>query len=256
MNRPETHGILKSWRAIADGYDPERVLLGEAYVLDPERLATYYGDEDELNLAFAFKLLHEPLEAEPLREVVEQVERCFPEEALPAWAGSNHDNSRLATRWAGGDERKAQVALVMLLTLRGVPVLYMGDELALEDGVVPPERIRDCAVPSRDPARTPFPWTRDGAEWVEPWLPFTPTRRNPQESATLPFAKELIRLRRELSGSYQALPSPPGTWIYRRGSGHVVVLSFEGRAAWDGEPLISVGASGEPWSAAVLARAR
>lgn len=254
MNRPETHGILRRWRAIADSYDPERVLLGEAYVLDPERLATYYGDgDDELNLAFAFKLLHSDLRAEPLRDVVEQVERCFPPQALPAWAGSNHDNSRLATRWAGGDERKARVALAMLLTLRGAPVLYMGDELALEDGVVPPDRVRDVAEPPRDPGRTPFPWTRDGAEWRDPWLPFTPTARNVEESRTLPLARELIRLRRELSGSYETLASPAGTWAFRRGSGHTVVLCFEGSARVAGEPLLAVGEPGEPWSAGIYA---
>jgi alpha-glucosidase len=254
MNRPETHEILRRWRQIADGYDPARVLLGEAYVLDPERLAAYYGNgEDELDLAFVFKPLHSAFAAETLREIVEEVERSFPPQALPAWAGSNHDNSRLATRWAGGDETKARLALLMLLTLRGVPVLYMGDELALEDGAVPPERIRDVAVPSRDPCRTPFPWTREGAEWRDPWLPFTPTARNAAESATLPFTRELIRLRRALSGSYETVPSPPGTWIYRRGSGHTVVLCFEGQAAFDGEPLIAVGEPGTPWSGVLLA---
>lgn len=254
MNRPETHEILERWRQIADEYEPERVLLGEVYVLEPERLATYFGNgDDELSLAFVFKLIHSELAAGPMRAVVEEVERCLPPQALPAWAGSNHDAGRLATRWARGDENRARLALLMLLTLRGVPVLYMGDELALEDGAVPPERIRDVAFPSRDPARTPFPWTRDGTEWRDPWLPFTPTERNAEESATLPFTRELIRLRRSLSGSYETVPSPPGTWVYRRGSGHVVVLCFEGQAALDGEPLITVGEPGEPWSGAVLA---
>ncbi len=252
MNRPEVHEVLRSWRRLAEGYEPPRILLGEAYVLDPQQLAAYYGDGDELNLAFGFLLLHAPFEAERLRAVVERIEAAFPPDALPAWTGSNHDDCRLATRWAGGDERKARLALLMLLTLRGVPVLYMGDELALEDGVVPPERVLDVAEPPRDPGRTPFPWTREGAEWRDPWLPFTPTARNAAESETLPFARELIRLRRDLSGSYETLPSPPGTWVYRRGSGHRIVLCFEGRVEVEGEPLISVGEPGQPWSGALM----
>jgi alpha-glucosidase len=254
MNRPETHEILRRWRVLADGYDPRRVLLGEAYVLDPEKLAAFYGDGgNELDLAFAFALLHAELAAAPMRIVVEQVERAFPPEALPAWTGSNHDSGRLATRWAGGDERRAQVALTMLLTLRGVPVLYMGDELALEDGEVSPDRVLDVQEPPRDPCRTPFPWTREGREWRNPWLPFTPTDRNAAESRTLPVAKELIRLRREISGPYEPLDSPPGTWSYRRGSGHTIVLAFDAGAEWEGKPAFAVGASGEPWSAAVFA---
>jgi alpha-glucosidase len=256
MNRPETHEILRGWRALADSYDPPRLLLGEAYLLDPDALAAFYGAGDELNLAFAFALLHAPLEAEPMRAVVERVERALPPGALPAWTGSNHDDGRLATRWAGGDERKARLALLLLLTLRGVPVLYMGDELALENGVVPPERVLDVADPPRDPGRTPFPWTRDGEEWREPWLPFTPTARNAAESETLPFTRELIRLRRQLSGGYETLPSPPGTWVYRRGSGHTVALNLSDRAQRlevAGSPLLEVGMLGEPWSGALLA---
>src|SRR5581483_8308384 len=110
------------------------------------------------------------------------------------------------------------------------PVLYMGDELALEDGVVPPDRVLDVGDPPRDPCRTPFPWTRDGAEWRDPWLPFTPTPRNVADEradpgSTLHLTRELIRLRRELSGGYEALDSPPGTWVFRRGSGHTVALN-------------------------------
>jgi alpha-glucosidase len=252
MNRPEVHDIWRRWREIADAYEPPRVLLGEAYVLNAEKLAKFYGSDDELNMVFAFKLMHAPFEAERLRAVVEEIEAAFPGSATPVWTGSNHDDLRLATRWAKGDERKARMALLMLLTLRGSTVLYMGDELALENGSVPPDRVLDCAEPSRDPGRTPFPWTREGAEWRDPWLPFTPTPRNAAESETLAFTRALIRLKREVTGSYESVPSPPGTWIYRRGSGHTVVLCFEGRAAVEGETLLAVGEPGKPWSAALV----
>jgi alpha-glucosidase len=253
MNQPEVHDLWRSWRWLADSYEPPRVLLGEAYVLDAVELAKFYGEGDELNMVFGFKLLHAPFRAEPLRAVVEEIEAAFPARAVPAWTGSNHDDLRLATRWAEGDERKAKLALLLLLTLRGTTVLYMGDELALENGEVPPDRVLDCAEPSRDPGRTPFPWSRDGEEWRDPWLPFTPTARNAAESETVAFARELIRLKREVTGSYETLPSPPGTWVYRRGSGHTVVLCFEGSAPVEGEPLIAVGEPGEPWSGALYA---
>jgi alpha-glucosidase len=250
MNRPEVHDVWRRWRRIADAYDPPRVLLGEAYTLDPVELAKYVRP-DELDLVFGFRLLHAAFEADALRRVVEDVELAFGER-LPAWAGSNHDDQRLATRWAGGDETKARMALLLLLTLRGVPVLYMGDELALENGDVPADRVLDVADPPRDPWRTPFPWSSRGAEWRDPWLPFTPTPRNAEESETLAFTRELIRARAEVNGGYETLPSPPGTWVYRRGSGHTVVLCFEGRTAVEGEPLLAVGEPGEPWSGALL----
>ena len=77
----------------------------------------------------------------------------------------------MATRWAGGDERKHRAALFLLLTLPGSAILYQGDELGLEDGAVPADRILDLADPPRDPERTPFPWTRSGDGMAEPVAP-------------------------------------------------------------------------------------
>ena len=61
--RPEVHDVLRRWRKLADGYDPKRILIGETYVLDPETFAAFYGNDDELNLAFNFMLLHSSFEA-------------------------------------------------------------------------------------------------------------------------------------------------------------------------------------------------
>jgi glycosidase len=134
MNRPEVHDVLRRWRGVADAQDPPRVLVGETYVLDLDSLMPYYGQgEDELHLAFNFLFVHAPLEADALRTIVEGVEHRIPDAAWPVYTGSNHDAGRLTTRWAGDDERRARVALMMLLTLRGTPFLYYGDELALPD---------------------------------------------------------------------------------------------------------------------------
>ena len=79
----------------------QRILVGETYVLDLEQLMPFYGEgEDELNLAFNFLFVHAPLEAEPLRAIVEGVEQRLPAASWPVWTGSNHDAGRLATRWA------------------------------------------------------------------------------------------------------------------------------------------------------------
>ena len=127
----------------------------------------------------------------------------------------------------------------MLVTLRGTPSLYYGDELALPDGHVPPDRVRDVAVPSRDPCRTPMPWTREGG-WKDPWLPLEDTSRNVEDQradpdSTLHFTRDLIALRKQLadlrSGAYVELPSPPEAWAWRRGEGTVVAINFGTDAA-------------------------
>ena len=234
MFRPETHGILRDWRRLAETYDPLRLLLGEAYSLDVEQWATYFGEGDELDLAFAFMLTHADLDADEMRGIVAEVEAALQPDAWPCWTGSNHDIGRLATRWARGDEARARCALMLLLTLRGTPCLYYGDELALTAGDVPEERVLDVAVPSRDPGRTPMPWTPKGG-WVDPWLPLSDTSRNVETeradpSSTLHFTRDLIALRATLpdlrSGGYTELPAPSGAWAWRRGDGVTVAVNL------------------------------
>jgi alpha-glucosidase len=231
MNRPETHEILRRWRSLVERYVPPRVLVGEAYVLDVDEWVGYFGNGDELQLAFAFMLTHADLDAEEMRRVVSEVDAALPPGAWPCWTGSNHDIGRLATRWAGGDVARARCALMLLLTLRGTPCLYYGDELALTAGDVPPERIRDVAEPPRDPGRTPMPWTREGG-WTNPWLPLADASRNVEEQradpgSTLQFTRDLIALRKALpdlrTGGYDELASPEGSWTWRRGDTVVAV---------------------------------
>ena len=105
-----------------------------------DALARFYGNNDELHLAFNFPFITAAFEADPLRKIVEETEALLPPDAWPAWTGSNHDMSRLASRWADNDPRKIRAALVMLLTLRGTPVLYQGDEIGLGDVTVEHEQ--------------------------------------------------------------------------------------------------------------------
>ncbi|MDQ1384642.1 MAG: alpha-glucosidase [Actinomycetota bacterium] len=247
-NRPELHDVLKRWRRIADSYDPPRLLLGETPVDDAATLGAFYGaDLDELHLAFNFPFINAPLDAAAMRKVVEHVETLLPDGAWPAWTGSNHDMFRFATRWAGDDPARARAALVMLLGLRGTPVLYQGDEIGLRDVAVEPPDLRDPlgvkywpAYAGRDAARTPMPWNHaSGAGFTEPevapWLPIGDTERNVADqrsdpASMLALARDLIALRKQSPdlnvGAYAPIPAPDGVWAWRRGDRHAVVVNF------------------------------
>jgi alpha-glucosidase len=151
------------------------------------------------------------------------------------WTSSNHDIVRFPTRWAGGDEAKIRLALLILATLRGTPILYYGDELGLEQVPIPNQEQLDRAH-SRDGARTPMPWSRrPEREW---WLRHGDLTRNVEDMradprSTLAFTKRLIELRRaspELrTGAYSTISAGPGVWAWRRGEGTVVAVNLSDR---------------------------
>jgi alpha-glucosidase len=240
MNRPEVHDVLRRWRQVADAYEPRRVLLGETVVHDVATLAAFYGTgEDELHLAFNFPFLNAAFDAEGLRAVVEETERLLPPGGWPAWALSNHDVVRFPTRCCDGDEVPLPCALLVLLTLRGTPVLYYGDELGMPQAEIPADAVRDPA--GRDGARTPMPWspspgggfTTAGAT---PWLPLvraegrSVSEQRDDPDSTLAFCRRAIALRRELpdlnGGDYAALPAPAGVWAWRRGADVTVAVNL------------------------------
>jgi len=245
-DRPEVHEIYRRWQAIADAYHPKPSLMGETYV----PLARTFPFYAHLDLVQNFDFLKSRLAAGALRSIVERVEAKIPANRVPLWFGSNHDHSRLATRWARGDERKARAALFVLLTLRGSAILYQGDELALADGSVPTDRITDVADPPRDPERTPLPWTRSGEEWCEPWLPLADTTRNVEDQradpgSTLNHVRELIARRRAFADApYRTLPSPSGVWAYARGDVTCAVNLSDKSVSYEGRRL-------EPWEGAI-----
>jgi alpha-glucosidase len=277
MNRPEVHDVLRRWRTVAAAADPERILVGETYVLDLAELFPFYGSgEDELHMAFNFLFVHSDLDAGEMRAVVEGVEGGLPEASWPVYTGSNHDAGRLATRWAGGDEANARCALLMLLTLRGTPFLYAGDEIALPDVDVPPERRLDPVPDNRDGCRTPIPWTAEGGftNGGDPWLPMgDPAARNVADQrddpgSVLHLVRDAIALRRERddlrTGGYTTVRAPSGVWVYRRGERTVVALNLSGEACTveiEGTTLIATDRAREgerfggelaPWTGVVL----
>ena len=227
-DRPETHAILRDLRRLVDAYPGDRVLVGEVYLLSTRQVAPYFGQGDELHLAFDFTSLYAPWDAvrwgERLAEVTAELE---PLGAWPSWTLSNHDNSRHRTRY-GGSEARARAAAVLLLTLRGTPFLYAGEELGLEDAVVPPERVVDPG--GRDPCRAPVPWDAGpthGWQVDDPWLPWPPEPdvRNAEilrvdSGSILNLYRRLTTARRASPalrlGQSRPLPAPMGVVAYER----------------------------------------
>jgi alpha-glucosidase len=248
-DRPEAHDILRRWRAISDTYEEHRLLIGETNVEQLPTLMEFYGDgANELHGGFNFVFINADLDAAAMRTIVEQVEELIPAGAWPIWTGSNHDVSRLATRWAGGDPDKVRCALLILLTLRGTPFLYQGDEIGLVDGPIEQADLLDAVgirfwpyYKGRDAERTPMPWANvPGGGFtpagVRPWLPMgDPARGNVADQSADPdsvlaFTRRAIAARRandDLAvGSYRSLPSAEGTWVFARGARTTVVLNM------------------------------
>jgi alpha-glucosidase len=248
-NRPEVHDVLRRWRKVCKTYDPERLLVGETYVWDLESLLAFYGARnDELQLAMNIPFVSAHLDAAHLGTIVDNVEDGLPKHGWPVWMGSNHDADRMASRWCDGDERKIRCALMMLLTLRGTPLLGYGDEIGLPDVVLTEEQLRDPvgirywpAYPGRDPGRTPMQWTsgRGGGFTrpdVETWLPMGDVRtcnvadQAEDAGSVLHLCRDLIALRKDERdirlGAYRRRSSPDGTWVYGRGKRFVVALNM------------------------------
>ncbi len=249
------HDIIRQMRAVLDEYD-ERMMVGEIY-LQNEELMPYYGrflpdgTNDECHMPFNFQLIDTPWQAQIVRQKVDDYEAALPDNAWPNWVLGNHDRHRLATRV--GPEQ-ARVATMLLLTLRGTPTCYYGDEIGMENVPIPPEFIQDppavlqpelAPLIGRDPVRTPMQWDNSPNAGFAPagvvtWLPVASdyARRNvaQQESdpaSMLNFFRTLTRLRQAEPalnrGAYAAVDTDiKDIFAYRRtaNTDFLVVLNF------------------------------
>jgi alpha-glucosidase len=220
----EVHEIHRRWRRLLDGYD-DRMAVSEIDVRDLGRLARYYGQNDELHLAFNFHFLEQPWSARRFQAVVDEYERVLPDGAWPDYTLTNHDRSRAATRY--GRERAAAAA-TLLLTLRGTPFIYYGEEIGMVDVPIAPDRIVD--VHGRDPERTPMQWDggpNAGFTTGAPWLPIAPdaaainvAAQRDDPASLFSFYRRLIWLRRGSAalrrGRYTALPAPRDVYRFAR----------------------------------------
>jgi alpha-glucosidase len=254
-DQPEVHDVIRSWRRILNQYG-EPAMVGEVYILDPARVAQYYGNgDDELPLAFNFSFLWTPWDAGAFRAQVDQAEALLPAKAQPTYVLSNHDVPRHRTRFDDSTQgaARARVAAMMLLTLRGTPFLYYGEEIGMHDVFIPAERICDPVGKrfpglGRDPERTPMQWTSGpnagftAAE--DAWLPLANDYRTTNvanqlgdPSSHLSFYRRLLRYRRQattlLHGTYKPIEGPPDVFAYVREHKErclLIVLNFGNEA--------------------------
>src|SRR6202042_2654336 len=201
-----------------------------------ERLVTYYGGggHAEAHLPFNFSLLSAPWNARAIEKIIAEYEAALPLGAWPNWVLGNHDRPRVASRVG---EPQARVAAMLLLTLRGTPTLYYGDEIGMHQVAIAPDQVRDPFeknVPGigvgRDGCRTPMQWDASsyaGFSTSTPWLPLSDdfTHENvinlqADTRSILNLYKALIGLRRKLpqliSGDYVPIAAKGELLLYRR----------------------------------------
>jgi alpha-glucosidase len=230
---PRAHEYARLIRSVLDEY-PDRVMIGEV-VLPPARAVAYHGEHlDEAHMPHNFALTElRSWTAGEIRAVVDEYEALLPPGAWPNWLLGDHDFPRIASRI--GPER-ARLAHMLLLTLRGTPTWYYGDELGLPSATFPPtSRMTDpqaSSAPERDRliARTPMQWSSDwhaGFSKIEPWLPLASSapeltveyQRNAPGSV-LNVVRALIELRRQKPalaiGTYRSLPGPSDVFSFER----------------------------------------
>ena len=273
-DQPVTHERLRAIRTLVDSYPDDRMMVGEVFLLSTEAVATYYGHDDELHLAFNFPPLFAPWLADRWRACIEDTLGALgPRGAWPTWVLSNHDNPRHRTRYdraaahAGEDaatnarrsEARARAAAVLLLTLRGTPFVYQGEELGLADADIGDDRRVDPG--GRDGCRAPVPWdagadhgwpTRPGSATWLPMAPEADVRNRASEAADpssiLQLYRRAIAVRRATPaltrGAFALLDVPDGVLGYRRevdGDAVEVLVNFTGASVGLGDPGV-VGA--------------
>jgi alpha-glucosidase len=232
-DQAEVQDVIAEMRGVVDEFD-DRVLIGEIY-LPFERLVAYYGkDLAGAHLPFNFALLSAPWNARAIEKIIAEYEAALPPGAWPNWVLGNHDRPRVASR-VGRDQ--ARIAAMLLLTLRGTPTLYYGDEIGMHQVAVAPDQVRDPFeknVPGigvgRDGCRTPMQWDatpQAGFSAAQPWLPL-PNDHVYENAATLAADRQsilslyrvLIRLRKEtpalVSGAYVPLAAEGDLLLYKR----------------------------------------
>lgn len=216
-NLPEIHEVFRELRSVLDSYPNNPVLIGETTVKSEAEIKSLYGakhDEIQLPMNFFFAYLNK-LSAPDFRKRIAEAENMSASD-WPLYFFSNHDERRHYDRYGDGkhNDEIAKLTAALLLTLRGSPILYYGEELGMKNN--DPKTIEDVKDPigklgwpefkGRDGERTPMQWSpgkNAGFSEVEPWLSVPPSyttynveteRKDP--ASILNFYKALIKLRR------------------------------------------------------------
>lgn len=232
-DQPEVHEIIRKMRDVLDSYD-ERMMIGEIY-LPIAKLVTYYGiDNKEAHLPFNFLLIDLPWDARQIALAIDQYEGALPAGGWPNWVLGNHDRPRISSRVG---IQQARIAAMLLLTLRGTPTIYYGDEISMKDVPIPFEEVQDpqgLNMPeknlSRDPSRTPMQWddsANAGFTVGKPWLRIDKSfkRENVKIQKNDPYSmltlyRRLIKLRQSepslMAGIYKPVQSDSQSIAYIR----------------------------------------
>ncbi len=241
-DQPEMLDLLHELRTLLDSYH-ERYAVGETFLSNPQKAARYSGPQ-LLHGTFEFSTLFSPWLPEVFHERISRWENSLAADAWPTVVLNNHDVKRSASRynWWNEDDARLQITAAMLLTLRGTPFLYYGEEIGMRDISVPPGKIQDPIgkrywpfYPGRDGCRSPMQWDATinaGFSSGQPWLPVHTNyaRRNVQAQRSDPASlwnwyRQLIQVRRKTpalqSGMFQWLTFHPSR-----------ILAYLRRCAW------------------------
>lgn len=271
------HDLVRAMRDVLNEYN-ERMMVGEIY-LPYDQLVTYYGRfHDECHLPFNFHLINAKWKAQTIRQLVESYEATLPDSAWPNWVLGNHDQHRIATRVGAA---QARIANMLLLTLRGTPTSYYGEELGMEDVAIPPEFIQDppavnqpeiADIIGRDPERTPMQWDATpnagfAEDGVQTWLPVADdyqtrnvVNQEEDEHSMLNFYRALVKLRQDEPalhrGDYESVDTAVSDiYAYKRtasgADSFLIVLNFSdnehtidlSKVAEEGEIVVSTESS-------------
>jgi alpha-glucosidase len=227
-DRPEMVDLIKEIRTILDGY-PERYAVGETFLGTTK--AAFYSGDDLLHAAFNFDLLHGSFSIPRFSQAIQRWEKATSGKTWPVQVLNNHDTKRTASKWVHGEkDDRLKLLAAMLLTIRGTPFLYYGEEIGMRDIHVSRSMIKDPIgkrywpfVVGRDGCRAPMQWNQEknaGFSKGDPWLPVHPDFkfRNVDAQKADPnslyhFYQKLIHLRKEhealRGGMYQPLTFEP-----------------------------------------------
>ncbi len=232
-DRPETMDCIEMMRGVMDEY-PDRLLCGEVQG-KTDRIGHFYGSEEKprLHLPLNFALLDSQWNALALQAAIDCYFNALPDGAWPVWVIGGHDKQRIASKIG---QAQARVLAMLLMTIRGTPFFYMGDEIGRRRAPIPRERVQDPfekLVPGfglcRDPERAPMRWDHDakgGFTTGEPWLPMNDDRahniaqQQADERSILALYRRLIELRRQkpclVDGHYRPFRAQNDVLCYER----------------------------------------
>ncbi|MAD46882.1 MAG: hypothetical protein CMI02_11165 [Oceanospirillaceae bacterium] len=253
-DQAEMHPLLQELRQWVDRW-PRRMMVGE--IMQQQKTlsalpASYYGDNDELHLAFNFDFFHQPFSAAAFRAVIQRWETLLGPDNWPNYTLSNHDFMRHSGRYKGRHQAlRMKLLATLLLTLRGTPFLYYGEETGMPEQRVPKQRMQDPVGlrywplhPGRDGCRRPMMWSGHPQDFspAAAWLPNEPQQQHSvayqqnQPDSLLNWYRTLIHYRKASPalrrGSQRLLPSASDILAYERcyeDEHLIILLNFSAR---------------------------